>query len=141
MTIKLGNIGRGEEATLEIQLIFRVDIVMGSYKFFLPADFYPDYRNLGAKSNLDYGFNFSMLIKCTKKITWLSLPPNSKATEQKSSNGRHFLVKCSKPTQELLIFYRSASEIDPQLLYAKDLKFPGQVAVSASFVPTFEIAP
>ena len=99
MTIKLGNIGRGEEATLEIQLIFRVDIVMGSYKFFLPADFYPDYRNLGAKSNLDYGFNFVLEIKSTKKITWISLPPNSKSKEMKSKgNGRHFVITCKKPT-------------------------------------------
>lgn len=47
MTIKLGNLKPGQEAKLSIQLISMLDIVFGSYKFFLPVDFYPDYRNLG----------------------------------------------------------------------------------------------
>ena len=41
----------------------------------------------------------------------------------------------------MLIYYQTAEESYPQLLYAKDPAFPGKVAVSASFVPTFEPPP
>ena len=58
MTIKLGNLKPKQEAKLSLQLISRLDIVFGQYKFFLPIDFYPDYRNLGAPQTLKYGFDF-----------------------------------------------------------------------------------
>ena len=68
MTIKLGNLREQQEAKLSLQIISRLDIVFGSYKFFLPIDFYPDYRNFGAPTNLKYGFNFMLHVKSTHKI-------------------------------------------------------------------------
>ena len=68
MTIKLGNLKPLQEATLNIQLISRLDIVFGQYKFFLPVDFYPNYTHLGAKENLNYGFNLTLDVKSSKKI-------------------------------------------------------------------------
>ena len=59
-----------------------IDIVLGSYKFFLPVDFYPDYRNFGAPTNLKYGFDFKLHIKSTNKIKRLSVPSNSLVKKQ-----------------------------------------------------------
>ena len=77
MTIKLGNLRPRQEAKLSLQLISRLTIVFGQYKFFLPVDFYPDYRNLGAPTNLKYGFDFTLHVKSTHKIQQISIPPNS----------------------------------------------------------------
>ena len=50
---------------------------MGKYKFFLPVDFYPDYKHLGAIHDLKYKFDFNLVINSTKKIGKISCPPNS----------------------------------------------------------------
>ena len=67
--IKLGNLLPLQEAKLSLQLIYRVPVDCGSYKFTLPVDFYPDYEKMGAATKLDYTFSFDMNIKSTKKIT------------------------------------------------------------------------
>ena len=69
MKIKLGNLLPLQEAKLSMQLIFLVPVNSGSYKFVLPADFYPNYRKLGAPTRYEYSFSFNMNIKSTKKIT------------------------------------------------------------------------
>ena len=56
MKIKIGNLQPNQEATIKIQLIMQLEVVFGAFKFMLPVSFYPDYRNLGAKQNLDYTF-------------------------------------------------------------------------------------
>ena len=38
----------------------------------------------------------------------------------------------------MLIYYQSAEVMYPQLMYAEDPKYPGEVAVFGSFVPTFD---
>ena len=61
MMVKLGNLMPLEEATLKIQLIVPVLVKSGSYKFTLPADFYPDYKKMGAPpTKEDYSFSFAM---------------------------------------------------------------------------------
>ena len=38
----------------------------------------------------------------------------------------------------MLVYYQTAEAQFPQLMYAEDPKYPNEVAVFASFVPTFE---
>ena len=45
--IKLGNLLPLEEAKLTMQLIYKVPVKCGSYKFTLPVDFYPNYQKMG----------------------------------------------------------------------------------------------
>lgn len=96
MTIKLGNLKPQQSAKLSIQLIFMLDIVCGSYKFFLPVDFYPDYRNLGSvsKTNLNYSFKFQMTINSTKEITKVSLPPST--TKILAKGRKKLSIGCKK---------------------------------------------
>ena len=69
MKIKLGNLLPLQEAKLRLQLIFSVPVDCGSYKFTLPADFYPNYKKFGAPTKHEYTFSFDLNIKSTKKIT------------------------------------------------------------------------
>ena len=41
----------------------------------------------------------------------------------------------------MLIYYQSAEAMVPQLLYAEDDDYPNEIAVSGSFVPTFQEPP
>jgi len=119
MTIKLGNLKPQQEAKLSIQLIFMLDIVCGSYKFFLPVDFYPDYRNLGStvKSNLNYSFKFKLTINSTKEITKVSVPPSS--TQVLKKGRKQLTIGCTKkPNQEMLVFFQTAAAMTPTLSYA-----------------------
>ena len=124
---------------MSIQLISRLDIVFGSYKFSLPVDFYPDYRNLGAPVNVKYGFDVALHVKSTAKIQKLSMPPNSAC--QRMARGTQARIICKKPAEELLLYYQSTEAMKPQLLYAEDPKYPNEIAVSGSLVPTFEDPP
>ena len=38
----------------------------------------------------------------------------------------------------MLVYYQSAEAKHPQLMYAEDPKYPDEIAVFGSFVPTFE---
>ena len=49
MTVKLGNLLPGQNATLKSQIISQVDIVGGHYAFSLVNAFYPDYKKHGVK--------------------------------------------------------------------------------------------
>ena len=96
MTIKLGNLRPLQEAKLNIQLIFKLDIVFGQYKFFLPVDFYPNYTKFGGAKNFKYGFDFILRVKSSKPVHKISIPPNSIALQM--SWGAGTLVKCKKPS-------------------------------------------
>ena len=47
-------------------------------------------------------------------------------------------MKCTVPCDDFRVFYRSQEMRYPHLLYAKSAEYPGEVAVCASLVPTFE---
>ena len=62
VSIKLGNLAPLQEAKLSMQIIMKAGVEMGSYKFRLPVDFYPDYSQMGAKLEQNYDFSFEMMI-------------------------------------------------------------------------------
>ena len=47
LTLKLGSLPPGQEATLRIQIVNQMKIVGGHYTFALPMAFYPDYKKHG----------------------------------------------------------------------------------------------
>ena len=78
----------------------------GAYSFALPVAFYPDYSKLGdATESYPYMFSYKVLIKSTKRITYISKPANSTVESDKS--GRSATVCCSQPDRDIRIFYKS----------------------------------
>ena len=69
----------------------------------------------------------------------VSSPTDAECTRDET--GTSATIKCIKPAKDMVIFYRSDEMKYPQLIYAEDQNFPNEVAVSASFVPTFEPPP
>ena len=70
------------------------------------------------------------------EITYLSFPKG--ANFQFTENKTEVIIKSSEIQQNLCIFYRSKSMMRPKLLFEESSKFPGEVAIMTSFVPTFE---
>ena len=117
VTIKLGNLQPLQEATLSIQLIQQIEIRQGAYYFLLPLAFYPDYnRNQVEKSAFNYDFSYSIQIKSSKKILFLSKPDGSEHTV--SDSGTQIQVKGSELAREIFFSYRSSDMRYPQLDYA-----------------------
>ena len=115
-----------------------MQIVNGAYQFILPTAFYPDYQQLGAQ-NVDshpYEFAYSVQIKSSKKITFISKPANSNC--QPSRDGCRAAIFCKKPSKEICVFYKTEDMKHPSTVYATSLTYPGEIACSMSFVPTFD---
>ena len=66
----------------------------------------------------------------------MSTPEGAECTQ--SVDGTSIDVKCTEPSNEVNVFYRSSEMKHPHLVYAEHPDYPDEVAVSASFVPTFE---
>ena len=77
-----------------------------------------------------------MNINSTKKITQVSAP--EKAECARSDDGTSATVKIFEPMKKIVVFYRSSEMKYPQLFFAEHPEYPDEVAVCASFVPTFE---
>ena len=86
-------------------MILPIQVVSGSFKFTLPACFYPNYKKMGAPMKQDYSFLFNLDIKSTKKITQISVPDS--AETKSSGDGTSITVKCAKPSNEINVFYRT----------------------------------
>ena len=136
MKIVLGGLPSKEEAKLSIQLIYQIGIENSSFFFKLPEDFYPNYSKMEAPDSQKYAFDAEFKIKSTKPIAQVSAPEGSIC--ERDQQGTEVTVRCSEPGEEFKIYYRSSEMRHPHLLYAEDPEYPGEVAVSASFVPTFE---
>ena len=138
MTIKVGNLMPKQEAKIIMQLVQPIEIVGSSYLFLLPTAFYPDYKKLDPNATVQYPYRFaySVIMKSSKPISLVSKPANSEC--RRDPSGQCATIFCSRPDREIRVFYRSADMKLPQLLFAKTPFFPGEVACSLSFVPTFE---
>ena len=90
--IKLGNLLPQQAAVLRLQLILPVQVVAGSYKFTLPACFYPNYKKMGAPVKQDYTFAYNLNVNSTKKITQISVPDS--AETHASDDGTCITIKC-----------------------------------------------
>ena len=136
MSIKVGNLLPGQQMTICAQLIQPLIIKFATYSFSLPVAFYPDYSKLGSDAPFPYQFSYSVVMKSSQKISLISKPAHSICEQDVS--GRYATIFCTKPELEIQVFFRTDEMRQPQLVYAKSPKYPGEVAYSVSFVPTFE---
>ena len=59
LSLKLGNLGPGQEAILKLQIFNSLEIVGSHYLFSLPTAFYPDYSMYGVDlSRFAYEFTY-----------------------------------------------------------------------------------
>lgn len=143
LTVKLGNLMPGEEASISYTLTSRLGVVAGHYCFSLPLAFYPDYRKHGVmRSDSDerfiYQFSYSVKIDSTTPISRLSLPQHANLAERNEDRTR-LRIEADKPSRQILIYFQTADMFVPELLFAEN-EATGEVALSASFVPTFQPA-
>ena len=119
-----------------MQLIFSLPVENSSFSFKLPPDFYPNYKKMGAPDPVGYKFEVDLSIKSSKKITQISAPEGAVST--RDEEGTTATIKCTVPSDDFRVFYRSSEMKYPHLVYAESPEYPGEVAVCASLVPTFE---
>ena len=82
VSVKLGNLQPGEQATLKAQIVSQVEIVGGHFAFSLPTSFFPDYTKHGMKTApYPYEFNYEARIVSDGGITQLSIPKNARIVE------------------------------------------------------------
>ena len=141
LSLKLGNLGPGQEATLKLQIINSLEIVGSHYLFSLPMAFYPDYSKYGVDvSNFAYEFNYSIKIVAGGPVTSLSLPKSAEVTNRNDTKTQ-ITIECPQPSRNMDLYYRTADMLIPELFYAETADSK-EVACSVSLVPTFEpVAP
>ena len=148
-----------QEAILNLSLTEEVEIVGGSYCYNLPGSLFPDYKKhtmkkrryrdlwhrdawneqkMGDITKLEstYTINYVFNLMSSQKITYLSVPKGASAVFNEDRT--QATLKGNKASRVLKFFYRSGQMMRPRLLFEESAKFPEEVAVSASFVPTFE---
>ena len=75
MSIQLGNLQPGQEATLNLQIVQQLKVQLGSYMFELPMAFFPDYSRYGVKKDdFIYDFSYEVRIQSSSRIKQLSIP-------------------------------------------------------------------
>jgi len=141
VSIKIGNLLPGETATINISLLEDLEVIGGAWAYSVPVSFFPDYSKhsaIGKKDTLPYEFYYELKIQAGSKITYLSAPTG--AQTQFNSDRFEATITGSEVSRQLRVYYRSSAMRTPRLLYEENPKFLGEVAVMASFVPTFEPA-
>ena len=128
MKIKIGNLQPNQEATIKIQLIMQLEVVFGAFKFMLPVSFYPDYRNLGSKQNLDY--SFKMVLDIESKLTYFSIPSNS-AMKYSAATAKS-TITTSKPSREIIYYFRTEKDLAPKLVYANHPRLKNHPVLTGS---------
>ena len=138
MTVKLGNLLPGQDATLKATIVSQLEVIAGHYAFFLPVAFYPDYKKHGVKAQgaFVYDFAYTVSIFNEKEITNLSLPANSSVIDKDDKRTR-MTIQCTEPSRTIDLYYRTGNMMVPQALYAVSPD-GDKVACSVSLVPTFD---
>ena len=141
LSLKLGNLAPGQEATLKLQIVNSLEIVGSHYMFSLPMAFYPDYSKFGVDvANFAYEFTYAIKIIAKGTITSLSLPTSAEVTN-KNDDKTEITIECPEPSRSMDLYYRTADMLVPELLYTETADGK-EVACSVSLVPTFEpVAP
>ena len=116
MTVKLGNLLPGQNATLKSQIISQLDIVGCHYSYSLVNAFYPDYKKHGVKdlSAFYFDYNYEVRILSTRRISNLSLPKFAEITEQ-NEDKTDITIRSSQVHRSVDLFYRTADMLEPQL--------------------------
>lgn len=144
IALKIGNLLPGESATISLSLLEDLEVVGGAWGYTLPASFLPDYgrHNLveSEKANhFPYDFRYKFSVLAADPITYISAPAG--AVTAFNSERTQATVTGSQIGRSLRLFYRSRNMLVPRLMYEENPKYPDEVAVMVSFVPTFEPVP
>ena len=107
----------------------------------MPVSFYPDYRSLGAKQNLNYGFK--MVLTVGSKLSYTSIPANT--TMKYVAKKQESIITTTKPGRELIYYFKTVDDLAPKLVYGKLDRLAchplkggkNQVALNVSMLPTF----
>lgn len=126
------------------------ELIGGAYSYTVPSKYFPRYKTTGG-GDLPYPdydpnrYNFTYKVDLQaphgKKISYLSTPSFSDYIE---SNDRALVsvyepVTDTPPTKDIKIFYKTTEMmLTPNLFVEKSRKFKDEVAVSASFAPSFD---
>ena len=105
MRIALGGIPPLKEAQLNMQLILQLPIENSSFSFYLPPDFYPNYKKMGAPKAIGYGFEVDLFVKSSKKITQISVPEGFVC--QRDEVGTTVTLRSKATCDDLRVYYRS----------------------------------
>ena len=81
----------------------------------MPVSFYPDYRNLGAKQNLNY--NFKCVLSIESKLSYTSIPSNT--SYKYIAKTKCSTITTNKPSRELIYYFKAAEDLTPKLVYGK----------------------
>ena len=81
----------------------------------MPVSFYPDYRNLGAKQNLDY--SFKCVLNIESKLSYTSVPSNT--VYKYIAKTKRSTITTSKPSRELIYYFKAVNNLTPSLVYGK----------------------
>lgn len=143
IAIKIGNLLPGETATINFAMLEQLEIVGSAWAYTLPMSFFPDYsrHNFDAAEKINhfpYDFAYKFTICAGNKITYISAPTG--ATTSLNEDKTEAIVAGSEIGRSFRLFYRALGMQVPRLLYEENPKYPDEVAVMTSFVPTFEPA-
>ena len=125
-----------------MEFVEEIQINFNAFYYVLPTSFFPDYEQHGRDENV-YQANYELLyefkIEGQDKITYLSGPVGGTVAVTKDSTGA--TITGSEVATQIRVIYRTENMLLPRLLYEENPKYPGEVAVMASLVPTFEPTP
>ena len=127
------------------------ELIGGAYSYRVPSKYFPRYRIRGDKRGLPtpeynpnvYTFQYKVELAAPqgKKISYVSSPSFAEYTEQV---GRTLVTieepqTDSPPSKDIKIFYKTTDMmLTPNLFVERDPKYPKQVAVGATFAPSFD---
>ena len=139
VSIKIGNLLPGETAIINVGLLEDLKIEGGAWAYSVPSSFFPNYSKHSEAKSIDilpYKFGYEIKILAGDKIMYLSAPSGSDT--KFNADKSEATITGQEIGKQLRVFYRSFSMQVPRLLYEENPNFPDEVAVLASFVPTFE---
>ena len=120
ISLKLGNLLPGQEATINMVLLEEIEIIGASFSYTLPASFYPDYNKHSSNKELKhtYGLNFEYKIISGDKINYLSVPKAAQSSFNPDKT--EVTIKGGKKSKNIRFFYRSQQMLRPRLLYEEN---------------------
>ena len=122
---------------LRLRLVMQLEINYGSYQFFIPMAFFPDYSKNGVAADaFQYDFKYNLVVESTNKLQSIVLPEKARLVS-KSDDGLQAVVEGTERVNNVILYWRTVEMLKPHLLFAKDEERK-EVALSASLVPTFE---
>ena len=148
LKLKLGNLQAGQDALITIKLVeSATELIGGAYSYRVPSKYFPRYKIKGEKQGdydpNSYTFQYKVDLAAPegKMINYVSSPSSSNHAEQV---GRRLVTidvppTESPPAKDIHIYYKTTDMmLTPNMFIERDPEYPEQVAVGATFAPSFD---